>query len=198
MIDDCTAIILAGGNSQRMGSDKARLMFDGQPLLHSMVAKMGKLFSEVVLSVRQPRGDIDLPQCCDDPAYAGPLAGLVSGLAKIDTPWAFVVACDMPFVALEMVEMLAPRRGVCQAVVPMANGYPQPLAAFYARSSLDDIRAHLLSGGKPSMRAVLEKLHVRYVQDAELRSADPLLRSFVDLDTPEDFAREVNDIGYGA
>lgn len=198
MIDDCTAIILAGGNSQRMGSDKARLIIDGQPLLHSVAATMGKLFASVVLSVRQPRNDIDLPQYCDDRAYAGPLAGLLGGMERIATPWAFVIACDMPFVAVEMVELLALRRGRCQAVVPVAHGYPQPLAAFYARSALDDIGVHLSSGGKPSMRAVLEKLQVRYVHDAELRSADPLLHSFIDLDTPEDFLREVNNRGYGA
>lgn len=197
MIDDCTAIILAGGNSQRMGRDKANLMLDGQSLLRSVVATMEKVFPDVVLSVRQQRTDIDVPQFCDDPDYAGPLAGLVSGMAGINTPWAFVVACDMPFIAAEVVELLAQRRGTCQAVVPVVHGYPQPLAAFYARSSLDDIRTHLLSGGKHSMRAALEKLHVCYVHDAELRVADATLRSFVDLDTPAEYARELNERGVG-
>ncbi|MGC2165772.1 MAG: molybdenum cofactor guanylyltransferase [Gallionella sp.] len=197
MIDDCTAIILAGGNSQRMGSDKASLMLNGRSLLDSVAATMERLFPHVVLSVRRLRTDTDLPQVCDDAAYAGPLAGLVSGMESISTPWAFVVACDMPFVAAEMVDLLALRRGTYQAVVPVTHGYPQPLAAFYARSGLEEIRTHMLSGGKHSMRAVLEKLHVCYVREPELRKADEMLRCFVDLDTPAEYARELNNRGFG-
>lgn len=192
MIEDCTAIILAGGDSQRMGRDKAGLVLGGQTLLQQVAAAMGKVFPEVIVSVRRLRPDINLPQVCDVqadegmPAVAGPLAGLVSGLGRITTPWAYVVACDMPFVQPAMIELLAGYRPEYQAVVPVAGGHPQPLAAFYARSCLDTIHAHLAAGGKNSLRAVLENLQVRYVDEAELSKADPGLRSFFDLDTPQD------------
>jgi molybdopterin-guanine dinucleotide biosynthesis protein A len=75
-----------------------------------------------------------------------------------------------------------------QAVVPVVQGHTQPLAAFYASSGLGTIRAHLAAGGKNSLRAVLEQLEVRYVDEAELLEADPTLRSFFDLDTPQDVA----------
>jgi molybdenum cofactor guanylyltransferase len=214
MIADCTAIILAGGDSQRMGSDKANLVLDGRSLLQSVTAIMRLVFPEVILSVRQPRPETGLPQVCDDPSYAGPLAGLASGLAAAETPWVFAVACDMPFVVPEVIELLGKYRfkplpaspcqgrrihlppdkgglrGVCfQAVVPVVQGYPQPLAAFYARNCLDVIRAHLDSGGKNSLQAVLERLDVCYVDEAEMLAVDPGLRSFFDLDTPQDVAR---------
>jgi molybdopterin-guanine dinucleotide biosynthesis protein A len=71
-------------------------------------------------------------------------------------------------------------------VVPLVGGHPQPLAAFYATSTLDAMRASFAAGDR-SMRGVLDKFEVRYVSEAELRAADPQLRSFVDLDTPQDF-----------
>lgn len=194
MIIDCTAIVLAGGDSQRMGSDKANLMLGNQTLLQRVITTMQLVFPQVIVSVRQLRPEIELPQVCDDPSYAGPLAGLLSGLARVDTPWAFAVACDMPFVGLPVIERLAQRRAGCQAVVPVVQGHPQPLAAFYARSCLDVMRAHLESGGKNSLRAVLEKLDVCYVDEAEMLAADPGLRSFFDLDTPQDVARAIDQM----
>lgn len=195
MIEDCTAIILAGGDSQRMGSDKANLLLDGQSLLQRVTATMRLVFPQVIISVRQLRPEIGLLQVCDDPSSAGPLAGLVSGLRHITTPWAFAVACDMPFVELSVIERLAQRREGCQAVVPVVQGYPQPLAAFYARNCLEVMRAHLDSGGKNSLQAILEKLDVCYVDEAEMRAADPGLRSFFDLDTAQDVARAECDEG---
>ena len=188
MIENCTAIILAGGDSQRMGSDKARLLLDGQTLLQRVTATMQHVFPKVMLSVRQPRPEIDLPQVCDDPSCAGPLAGLVSGLAAADTAWVFAVGCDMPFIVPEVIELLWQRRDESQAVVPVVQGYPQPLAAFYARTSLGVMRNLLESDGKKSLQAVLKGLDVRYVEESQIQSVDPCLRSFLDLDTPRDVA----------
>lgn len=185
MIADCTAIILAGGDSRRMGSDKANLLLGGQTLLQRVIATMHGIFPYVIVSVRQLRPEIDLPQVCDECSNAGPLAGLASGLGHITTPWAFVVACDMPFVEPAMIGLLAKRRSTYQAVVPVVQGHPQPLAAFYAGSCLDAMRESLSKHDK-SLRGVLQMLDVCYVDQAGLLEADPRLRSFFDLDTPQD------------
>jgi molybdopterin-guanine dinucleotide biosynthesis protein A len=191
VIEDCTAIILAGGDSRRMGSDKANLLLGEQTLLQRVIAKMQQVFPHVIVSVRQPRPEIKLPQVRDEQVGegmrgGGPLAGLEAGLDRITTPWAFVVACDMPFVEPAMVKMLAGFRTDCQAVVPVVQGHPQPLAAYYAGSCLTVLRAHLAGGGNNSLRAVLEQLRVHYVDESELLKADPALCSFFDLDTPQD------------
>ena len=188
MIEDCTALILAGGDSRRMGSDKASLQLGGQTLLQRVAAVLQPLFPQVVVSVRQLRPDIELAQVCDVPEAAGPLAGLAAGLACADTPWVFAVACDMPFLTESVILQLARRRADFQAVVPVVQGHPQPLAAFYAASCLPAIRANLAGGARHSMRAVLERLRVCYVPEAELLAADPELLSFFDLDTPQDAA----------
>lgn len=186
MIADCAAIILAGGDSTRMGQDKAELVLNGQTLLDGVIDTMQLIFPKVVVSVRQPRTGLDVAQVCDELPAAGPLAGLIAGLAQADAPWIFAVACDMPFVTQELVARLATFRVGQQAVVPMVGGYPQSLAAFYAASALETMRASLAQGDR-SLRGMLAKLEVRYVSEAELREVDPQLRSFFDLDTPQDF-----------
>ena len=196
MIQDCTAIVMAGGDSRRMGRDKADLVLGEQTLLQRVLMIVKPLFAQVLVSVRQPRPDIiDLPQVCDAYANAGPLAGLCAGLEQaraINSPWIFAVATDMPFVQPVLIEYLAQQRDDCQAVVPMVHGQPQPLAAFYSTSCLATIQGLLSGTGKKSLRAALAHLNVRYVDESELLVADPGLRSFFDLDTPQDLvvARE--------
>ncbi len=186
-IEDCTALILAGGDSRRMGQDKATLVLDGKSLLERVTGTMQAIFPRVIVSVRQPRVGLELPQVCDEVTASGPLAGLIAGLAQAETPWVFAVACDMPFVSPALVVKLADFRAGHQAVVPMVGGHPQPLAAFYAASSLEAMRTSLASGDL-SLRGMLGKLDVCFVDEAELRACDPQLRSFFDLDTPQDFA----------
>jgi molybdopterin-guanine dinucleotide biosynthesis protein A len=93
----------------------------------------------------------------------------------------------MPFVSPALVVKLADFRAGHQAVVPMVGGHPQPLAAFYAASALEAMRTSLASGDL-SLRGMLGKLDVCFVDEAELRACDPQLRSFFDLDTPQDVA----------
>ena len=187
MIADCTGLILAGGESRRMGRDKTVLEFDGQTLLQRSVRLLQGLFPRVLVSVRQARGDVALPQVVDETSCAGPLAGLCAGLAQADTPWVFALAADMPFFSAKVIRQLAMRRGEGEAVVPVVGSISQPLAAYYAVTALPVLRATLAGSGKRSPRAALQSLNVVYVDESELRGADPA-RDFIDLDTPDDLA----------
>jgi len=198
VINDCTAIILAGGDSQRMGSDKANLLLDGQTLLQRVIATMQQTFPYVIISVRHARPEIDLPQVCDEQISdgspgAGPLAGVAAGLGKANTPWIFAVACDMPFFETALVEQLGKFRSSHQAVVPVVQEHPQPLAAYYASSCLPAMLECLRSQDK-SLRAMLRQLDVCYVDQSELQDTDPGLRSFFDLDTPQDVATALQGV----
>lgn len=188
MLDDCTAIILAGGRSQRMGCDKASLLLGEQTLLEHVAAIVQTRFPRLLVSVRQRRPDLALAQVCDAYIDAGPLAGLHAALTQAQTPWIFAVATDMPFVQPPLIDYLARQREGFQAVVPLVHGHPQPLAAFYATSCLGTFRALLDGDGKRSLRAALAQLDVRYVEQSEMLAADPELGSFFDLDTPQDVA----------
>ena len=106
--------------------------------------------------------------------------------------WIFAVATDMPFVRPALIEQLANYRTGVDAVVPLVDGHPQPLAAFYSIDALPAVRALATGEGKRSLRAALERLQVAYVHAADLITADPGLDSFVDLDTPEDLAKAID------
>ena len=130
MIDECLAVIMAGGDSQRMGRDKASLVLGEQTLLQYVADVMRAVFPQVVVSVRTPRADVALPQVCDAFSDVGPLAGLCAGLehaAQSGQPWIFAVATDMPFVRPALIEQLANYRTGVDAVVPLVDGHPQPL-----------------------------------------------------------------------
>ena len=197
MIEDCTAVVMAGGRSLRMGGDKATLLLGEQTLLQRVIDVVQPIFGELRVSVRQPRADLPWPQICDEHQDAGPLAGLCAALAQAKTPWIFVLATDMPFAKPALIELLAQRRAGFDAVVPVAHGHPQPLAAFYSGACLAIVRAQLgEDGGKRSLRAALDRLNVCYVDEPDLLGADPRLRSFFDLDTPQDLAA-AKRIDYG-
>jgi molybdopterin-guanine dinucleotide biosynthesis protein A len=185
MIPDCTGLVLAGGESRRMGRDKTALEIGGQTLLQGAVARLRSVFPEVLVSVRRARADIDAPQVIDEPPGAGPLAGLCAGLAASRQPWVFALAADMPFLSPETIRELAARRAGAQAVAPLAGGVPQPLAAFYAAAALPALRALLAAPGRHSLRAALETLDAVYVPESQLH---PPPRAFTDIDTPEDLA----------
>ena len=195
MIDDCLAVIMAGGDSRRMGRDKASLVLGEQTLLQRVADAMRLVFPQVVVSVRTLRPEIELLQVCDAHADVGPLAGLCAGLdyaSQNGVPWIFAVATDMPFLRPALIEQLANKRSGVDAVVPLVDGHPQPLAAFYSTAALPAVRALAAGDGKRSLRAALERLQVAYVHAADLIAADPGLDSFVDLDTPEDLAKAKN------
>ncbi|MDR3213493.1 MAG: molybdenum cofactor guanylyltransferase [Azoarcus sp.] len=195
MIDDCTALILAGGDSRRMGRDKTTLELDGQSLLQRTLALMRTLFPAVLVSVRHPRADLDAPQVCDDVPAAGPLAGLCAGLRHAQTPWIFAVAVDMPWLRPEVIIHLAAQRGNHQAIVPIVAGHPQSLAAFYAATALPALQAALDGAGKHDLRSTLAALDVCRVDERHLREVDATLQSFTDLDTPEDLAQARRHFG---
>jgi len=195
MIDDCTAVIMAGGDSRRMGRDKASLPLGEQTLIEHVATALNPVFGKVWVSVRRHRPEIDLPQVCDLVPDAGPLAGLCASLAKVAsagaeaTTWIFVVATDMPFVQSRLIERLAQERKGFDAVVPVVDGHPQPLAAFYSTAALPTLERVLAGDGKHSLRAAFERLNVCYVDQSRLQESDPGLRSFIDLDTPQELDR---------
>ena len=198
MIADCTAIVMAGGKSRRMGGDKATTLLGERTLLQRVVDIVAPLFAELRISVRAPRADLPWPQIGDRHQDAGPLAGLCAALEEVTTPWIFALATDMPFVKPALIELLAQRRAGFDAVVPVAHGHPQPLAAFYSATCLETIRALLDAPGthgRRSLRATLDRLNVCHVGESDLLVADPGLRSFFDLDTPQDLAaaRRIDD-----
>ena len=194
LMENLTALILAGGQSRRMGHNKAllRLHPDGPRLIELVVQAVTPLTTRVVLSTNSPEeyAWLGLPSVPDRVAGTGPLAGLEAGLARLTTGHLLVLGCDMPFVVTDLLRFLVSLRDEAAAVVPLNwDGQPEPLCAVYSHACLPVIRTRL-AADQFQMRAWLDAVSVRYVTPAELAPFDPELRSFRNCNTPMDLVEE--------
>lgn len=186
-------IILAGGRSQRMGTDKALLPLPGnapETFLARMASTLAPLCAEVLIVARDPAqfADVAFPgtrMVFDQKSGGGPLMGLYSGLSAMQSTTALVVAVDMPFIQPALLTFLLDCYRQDTLVVPVVDGVPQVLLALYPHSILPLIES-LLQQGKRAPRALLELAPVHYIEEARLRRVDPQLRSFVGINTPQD------------
>ncbi len=185
-----SGLVLTGGQSQRMGRNKAVLPFDGTPLVLRVARRLAQICHPVYLVARAPETyrDFELPVIVDAVSGYGPLGGLHAGLTAISTAYAVAVACDLPFLHVELLSHLIGRAKGRDAVVPIVAGRPQPVHAVYHRRVAQAAEAILTRGGG-SLRQLLSapSLTVLYVEEDELRRWDPLLLSFFNINTPEQY-----------
>ena len=187
-VSDCTAVILAGGESRRMGSDKAGTLLHGKTLLQHVLEQIQPLFSDIVVSVREFRDDVVSPQIIDSSHDRGPMVGIQAVLEQVSTPWVFVIGCDMPFVSAPLIRLLEAKRESHDAVVTHVFDRPQPLFGFYAKSCLP-MMGERIAQGQRSMIRLLDALNSCMVAELQVREVDPQLRSLMSLDTIEDVKR---------
>jgi len=184
-IDNCTAVILTGGESKRMGADKASVVLSGKSLLEHVLAQLEPLFSDMLISVREKRSDIAYPQIVDGSKQRGPMVGIKSALEAVKTDWVFVIACDMPLISTGLIQHLAGLRSQHDAVVPFAFDRPQPLFGFYNKTCLPLMEARMKQGQR-SMIRLLDDLDTFLLSEQQVKAMDPELKSLLSLDTMED------------
>ena len=187
-------IILAGGRSSRMGTDKALLPLSTAShttFLAHLAATFVSLCDEVLLVARDEAqaarysvAAADLRIVTDRVPDYGPLMGIASGLRAIQAAKALVVAVDMPFAQTDLVSWLLTHTSDDAITVPVVNAIPQVLFSVYPRSFLPSIEASIAQGRRDP-RSLLTNGPVQYIQEAQLRLFDPQLRSFINVNTPE-------------
>jgi len=148
-----TAIILAGGGSGRMGTDKRLLQVDGLPMIEKIRDQLRGYFTRIIISANDPEKlkFLDLEVVPDRIPWQGPLMGIASALQASASELNFVVACDIPHIDIEFVEeMLAEAEtGGADVVIPMASGGRyEPLFAVYRRSVLEAANKVLAAAGR--------------------------------------------------
>jgi molybdenum cofactor guanylyltransferase len=192
IISDSTGIILVGGKSRRMGVDKAFLEIDGRPLFERVLAVFRETFSRIILvGNRQDRySRYGLPVHPD--IYPGSsLGGLYTGLVKAETSRVFVASCDLPFPSGAVVRHLLSLKEGCDGVVPTGPDGCEPLFAVYSGSCREPMR-RFLERGNFCILDLYPELNIRYVPIEQLSHLDGAERTFINLNTPEEFARAEN------
>ena len=192
------AIILAGGDSKRLGQYKPSLRLGDMTLLERAVVNLNTFFDRITVVTDRPeitRG-LNVKPAADllTGHPKNPLRGIHAGLSAAALPYQFVIACDMPFANLDLIRFMADFAPHYDAVVPRVGDYYQPLHAFYSRSCLDPIRRQVERGGGKVTR-FYDTIKVKYIGSEVIARFDPLQESFFNINNWDDYLEAVNRLG---
>lgn len=171
-----------------MGQNKALLPLGKGTLIEAVIARLREACPEILIVTNTPDLFRHLGVRMVPDALPGrhPLAGIYTGLLETGGQ-AFVCACDMPFLNPALIRFLGSLSAGVDVVIPRCRGEFEPLHAVYTPACLDPIRRCVERGGRTT--GFLREVRVRVVETEEIRRFDPDLRSFANVNTPEDYAR---------
>jgi molybdopterin-guanine dinucleotide biosynthesis protein A len=184
-----TAVILAGGKGSRLNFvEKALLELHGKPILNHIIETLARCADEIIVVARdedqQRKLHLDgVTVVRDEVQDFGPVAGICSGLSASSSQYAFVAACDMPFINADVVDLLFHRAAGYDVAIPYP---PEPLHAVYRREATIRAAKAAIHRRKGAIMYVLDQLHVNYVPKDEIRLIDPSLCTFVNINSLED------------
>jgi molybdopterin-guanine dinucleotide biosynthesis protein A len=184
---DLSIVILAGGRSSRMGTDKSFVRVLGRPLIEEILSQSDGLGTESLVITNRPEdyAYLGVPLFSDVLPDKGPLGGLYTALHSATRPHVLCIACDMPFVVRPLLDYLISLIPQGDAIVPRLVGEAEPFRAIYSRACLPPIRA-ALDAGKMRMISFFPDVRVRFVDEDEIDLYDPQHLSFFNVNTPED------------
>ncbi|MCG0275417.1 MAG: molybdenum cofactor guanylyltransferase [Thermosediminibacteraceae bacterium] len=185
-----SAVILNGGESSRIGvQNKGLLKVGGITILERIINVLGPLFDEILVISNRPRQLDFLKDRClifqDEVKGLGPLGGIYTGLKKIRNRAGFFVACDMPFLSAELINVLLDSSHGFDAVCPRCHQLIEPLHAVYTKNCIDSIELLIKKGHSKRVRDLLYMVKTRYVDIEQ----EKFYREFFNINTREDYER---------
>jgi molybdenum cofactor guanylyltransferase len=194
---EITAVILAGGRSQRMGTDKAWVVFREKPLLIHVLEQLTRLqpAQQIVICREAPPIQLSnvefVPDIIPD---IGPAGGLITALTSARHEHIIVAGCDMPFINPALYQKLLTfqknQEQRFDAVIPGWQGKPQPLHGLYHRQCLDRLQT-LVDSGTRRLTDILDGLNTCVVDETEYNAIESTGLAFTNLNTPDDLQRAV-------
>ncbi|MCY4023998.1 MAG: molybdenum cofactor guanylyltransferase [Anaerolineaceae bacterium] len=186
-----TVAINAGGQSRRMGRDKALVQLDGRPMLEHVIERvsgLGQAQTLLVSNDHEAHARFGLPMVRDSLPDGGSLGGIYTALMHSHYGHTLVVACDMPFLSPTLLRyMLALCEGGYDVIVPRVDGFPQGLHAVYSQACIAPVRAQI-EAGRLKVIGFYDQVRVRYLDEDEWRPLDPTGRALGNINTPEELA----------
>ena len=184
--------IQAGGESRRMGQDKALIPFLGRPLIQRVIARLTPIADEILVTTNRPDDYhfLNLSLFPDLKPGRGALGGLYTALSSATCETVAVVACDMPFASASLLE--AASRLLTQeeadVVIPDSGDGLEPLHAVYRRETCLPAIESAIDADKWRLISWFPHVKVRILQPDEIKIYDPSGLAFWNLNTPEEFA----------
>lgn len=187
------ALILAGGENKRLPVRKGFLRVNNKTIVESNIELLNGIFDTVIISTNNPElyFSFGVLMVGDTIDCRGPMTGILSALMIPEISEIFVTACDMPFINVTLVKYIIGKWTTeWDAVIPIFDKKPQPLFGIYSKRLVRDMEEDIRNG-KRSLRGFLQRINVLYIGEEEVRHIDPEGRSFVNINTMEDFKREI-------
>ena len=191
-----TGLVLAGGQSKRMGKDKAFLKFQGKTFLRNILESLDKYCSQIVIVINKKESlyeneiknlDAEITFVKDKYPYKGPLNGILSSLEFIKNELVYITPCDTPLLNPEIIPYFAQIINGYDAVIPDVKGKIQPLNALYKKTALKMSKQVFEKENKKSLMAFLEKLNIKHVNEKDIQKIDKNLYSYFSVNTPESY-----------
>ncbi len=196
---DRSAIILAGGSSNKFNGDKGSLELNGKPLLNHVVDVVKGLVDEVVIvTSSQDRADAyaklvspEVRFAIDDCEFKGPLVGALTGFKAANGEYSALLPFDSPFVSQEVLSLLFDCGvGKAAAIPRWTNQDVEPLHAVYNTKQALKAAKEALAENELDLQVMVEKLRgVRYISTMVLEQLDPDLKTFFTVNTPLDLKK---------
>ena len=182
------AVILVGGKSSRMGSNKAFLKLKGKTFIEMQIELLREMFDEIFISVNTSSEYeyLNLPIFKDIYPGKGPLGGIYTSLINSSSMHTFMLACDMPFVGPELIKHLKEFTKEYDVVIPKSEKGLEPLHAFYSKKCIDPIKRSL---DENNLRIIsfFPHVNVKIVELGSLTSSDNFKNSIKNLNTMADY-----------
>ncbi len=186
-IPKVSGVVLAGGQSRRLGVDKALLKLDGEWLLVRILDILAKLSDDllVVADDGVKLWHVHVPIVPDVRPGLGTLGGIYSGLQAMRYDRGLFVACDMPLLNLGLLHYMVNLSPDFDVVIPRVGGNVEPLHAVYSKACTGPI-AGILERRDRRIIHFFDQVRVRYVEEQEVDPFDPQHLAFFNINTPRD------------
>lgn len=187
---DVAGIILAGGESSRMGSNKALLKVNGERMVETAYRCLTGIFDEILLVTNTPEVYEFIPcrKVADIYPGMGPLGGIHAALFNCAAERAFITACDMPGLNPRLIRELNCMHVGADVVIPETVGGLEPLHAVYTKNCLPNIEK-MLRAGKRRILSCFEPSQIRLVPRERIAAMDSDFSSFCNINTQEEYRR---------
>lgn len=185
--------IQAGGQSSRMGQNKALMSFQGQSLVERISQRLAPAADEIILISNQPDelAFLGKPVHKDIWIGKGPLGGLHTALTVAKYSLVAIVACDLPFASLDLLrfELDQIEKDGWDAAIPLISGKYEPLHAVYRKETCLPAVIEAVKQERFKLVSWLPAVKVRNITEDEVRKIDDKMRMFINVNTPEEFLR---------
>lgn len=193
-----TGLIIAGGKSRRLGIDKRFLDIGGRTCIQRVLDAYQGIFDEILIAADavEPFQSLGVRVVVDLIPGRATLGGLYTGLHYAAGERVFAAAGDMPWINPAAIRLVLDQAHSGDIAIPDVEGQLQPMHAVYSKACLPFLRT-LVEAGTLKVQELCNcpELRVQRIPQSVFTAVDPELRSFFNINTPDDLAQAKKWIG---